>query len=88
MMSQVATSPKAIHISRFVKKTLACHSCWKLDNWICQFLIFRPRFPHDDIDAKHNKKQRKKKGKPIYYRHQPAQQMLLCVQRRITLVVA
>ena len=50
------------------EKPLAGHPSRKLDNRIRQFLIFRPRFPHDDSDANHNKQQRKEKGEPIHNR--------------------
>ena len=50
------------------EKAFACHSRRKLDNRIRQFLIFRPRFPNDEVDANHHKKHRKEKGKPIDHR--------------------
>ena len=69
------------------EEPLTGHSSRELDNRVRQFLIFRPRFPNDDSDANHNKQHGKEKGGPIQHRRQPAQQIRLCVERSISLVV-
>ena len=67
-MSKTATSPKAILISRFVKKPSLVI---RAGSWIigyASFSVFRPRSPHDDSDANHNKQHHKEKSEPIEYR--------------------